>query len=216
MSELVNGMVITDESATNAQFNRDNCFLVLTFSPANKDLYVQYFYCSGASSKNGLNENLRGGGSGKRLMLDAFIYMQQKHGDFGMVSVFPVPKYDPYQVEQIYKDEIDKHIARDEGMRVSFEDEVMYRSDYQHWVRMHHYRDLEDAIDVKIKQYEREQMNKLVGYYKSLGFSGDGPIYYGNFTDIMSKILRSVSAGTRRRRCKNMGKSVRGKMYKKG
>ena len=201
-------MVITNESSTNAQFNRDNCFLVLTFSPENRDLYVQYFYCSGTSSKNGLNENLRGGGSGKRLMLDAFIYMQQKHGDFDVVSIFPVPKYDPYQVEQIYKDEIEKHMETNERMRVSFEEEVMYRSDYQPWVKMHHYSDLQDAIDLKIKEYESDQLGKLVRYYNSLGFLGDGPLYYGNFTDVLNKILRSVTAGTRRHKGKKV-KSVR-------
>jgi hypothetical protein len=187
-------LVITNETDTNIQFDRDSCFLVLTFSPTNKDLGVQFFYCTGSSSSNGSNENLRGNGSGKRLMLDAFIYMQQKHGNFETVSIFPVPKYDPYQIEQIYKDEIERYMETDDEMRTRFEEEVMYRSDYQPWVNMNRYYELQRDIDAKIEQYRKEQEEKLVRYYKSLGFSGDGPIYYGNFTDIINTISQSMTA----------------------
>ena len=105
MSELENGMVITNENNNQAQFDRDNCFIVLNYNRDNEtDLYVAFFYCTGSSSSDGTNENLRGNGSGKRLMLDAMIYIQQKYNKLENVSIYPMPRFDPYQIEQIYKD----------------------------------------------------------------------------------------------------------------
>lgn len=42
------------------------------------------------------------------------------------------------------------------------------------------------------QQYQEEQQQKLVRYYKSLGFTGDGHILYGN----ISNIIQTISAST--------------------
>jgi len=194
MSELENGMVITNESNNQAQFDRDNCFIVLHYNRDNEtDLYVAFFYCTGSSSSDGTNENLRGSGRGKRLMLDAMIYIQQKYDKLENVSIYPMPTFDPYQIEQIYKAVSHKYIESNEEMRTTFEDQVMYNSDYEHWIRHNHYYDIQRDVDIKVEEHKKEQLQKLARYYKSLGFSGDGALLYGNLSEIIKTISDSMT-----------------------
>ena len=152
MTELENGLVITNESNNHAQFDRDNCYVVLNFNLESNNIYVQLFYCSGT------NQNLRGSGKGKRLLLDALIYIQKKHSQLVDVSIFPDPTLDPEKIEQIYKNEIDRYIESNEEMRISFEGEVMNSRDYPHWAKR--YDDLSRDIKQKIEQYKNEQEQK--------------------------------------------------------
>ena len=217
MSELENGMVITNENNNQAQFDRDNCFIVLNYNRDNEtDLYVAFFYCTGSSSSDGTNENLRGNGRGKRLMLDAMIYIQQKYNKLENVSIYPMPTFDPYQLEQIYKDVSHIYIESNEEIRTSFEEQVMYNSDYEHWVRNNHYYDIKRDIDIKVKEYQEEQLQKLIRYYKSLGFSWDGAILYGNLSDIIKTISESTKGngngkgkGKGKCKCKKFRKSMK-------
>jgi hypothetical protein len=212
MTELENGLVITNESNNHAQFDRDNCYVVLSFNLESNSIYVQYFYCSGSNSSDGTNQNLRGSGKGKRLMLDALIYIQKKHSQLVDVSIFPVPTLDPEKIEQIYKNEIDRYIKSNEEMRTSFEEEVMYSRDYPHWAK--HYSDLNRDAKQKIEQYKNEQEQKLINYYKSLGFTGDGPLLYGNLSNIIKTISESISAGGSRKNKKSR-KGKKSRKYKK-
>ena len=208
MAELENGLVITHESNNYAQFDRDNCYIILNLNLEDKEIFVQFFYCTGSSSSDGSNQQLRGSGKGKRLMLDALIYIQQKHSqlvDSQLVDVgiFPVPSIDPEKIEQIYKIEIDRYIASNEEMRTSFEEDVMYSSDYQEWAKR--YDDLDRDAKEKIAQYKTVQGQKLINYYKSLGFTGteDGPTLHGNLSNIIKTISDSISAGGSRKNKKS-------------
>jgi hypothetical protein len=201
MTELENGIVITNESNNHAQFDRDNCYVILNMNLESNNISVQFFYCTGSSSSDGYNQKLRGSGKGKKLLLDSLIYIQQKHSQLVNVSIFPMPSLDPEKIEQIYKTEIDRYIASDEEMRTSFEEEVMYSSDYPFWAKR--YDDLDRDAKQKIEQYKTEQEQKLFKYYKSLGFSGDGPVLYGNLSNIIKTISESNSDSTARGSRKN-------------
>ncbi len=188
---------LTNETSVSATFERDSCIVSLRVTHSDL-LYVELFYCTGSSSIDNTNQKLRGAGKGKLLLLDALRYMQSKHSSLVNASIFPVPSMDPEKIEQIYKDEIDKYIESNEAMRISFEEEVMYRSDYPHWSKR--YFDLDFDVKQKIIQYKTTQEQKLTRYYNSLGFMGDGPILYGILADVINTISHIISlAGTKKR-----------------
>ena len=202
MTELENGMIVSNENDIGAHFERDNCQLTIHFNPGNVKIYIAFFYCTGSSSNDGTNENLRGAGSGKRLMLDALVYIQQKYSQVEFVSVYPVPEFDTKQIEQICENEIEEFIKSNESMRSSFKH--IRRRDYQRWTRVDEA--LETRTTEKINRYESEQKHKLNTYYKSLGFTGDGPVLYGNLSEIIETISGTVNSGGF---SKNRSKSIR-------
>ena len=188
---------LTNETSVSATFERDSCIVSLRVVHSDL-LYVELFYCTGSSSIDNTNQKLRGAGKGKLLLLDALRYMQSKHSSLVNVSIFPVPSMDPEKIEQIYKTEIDKYIESNDEMRASFEEEVMYSSDYPHWSKR--YSDLDADVKQKIIQYKTTQEQKLTRYYNSLGFMGDGPMLYGIFANVINVISDLISlAGTKKR-----------------
>jgi hypothetical protein len=157
-------LTIVYENDTNARFERDGCIIELRIEDNINTVHVKYFKCDG----------FRGGGKGKRLMLDSILYFRSKHSNLENVSIWPVVSLDIKKIVPLSKEP-----------------------------------------GFNFERYRDEQQTKLERYYNSLGFTGDGPILYGNISNIIESISAS-RGGTRKSKTKkgNRNKTRKSKKNK--
>ena len=156
---------IVYENDKHARFERDGCMIELRIYEDNiNTVHVAHFKCDG----------FRGGGKGKRLMLDSILYFQSKHGNLENVSIWPVASLDIKKIEPLSKE-----------------------------------------VGFNFQRYQDEQQTKLERYYNSLGFTGDGPMLYGNISNIIKTISASTGGSrTRTKKGKTRTRTRKGKTRK--
>jgi len=182
-------------------FKQDNCIIQIMNIKNSNNLYVETFKCF-----DRIRNKSRGYGSGKRLMMNALIYMKSKNPTLETVLLYPVSKLEYDVKTKIYEDEVDKYCILPENVRIKnyFMDST--ETDIIKWVEYHcpDHGVLNRIINDKIDVYILEQQQNLINYYKSIGFEGDKTMS-GNIDHIITTI-RGMNGG---RKSKRIRKSKR-------